>query len=94
MEEVYRSQFRLPYPLYERLKEAAEQSGRSLNAELVFRVTQSLNSEKSTGEGQTRAGQFDVEKLADKLAEPAHREELKTLLATLQRLSEDNRGKK
>ncbi|HYD58972.1 MAG TPA: Arc family DNA-binding protein [Noviherbaspirillum sp.] len=43
MEDQYRSQFRLPYPLYERLKDAASASGRSLNSEVVFRLEQSFN---------------------------------------------------
>ncbi|PMY37310.1 hypothetical protein C1Y35_19685 [Pseudomonas sp. GW456-L14] len=34
-DEIYRSQFRLPYPLYEQLKEAADENHRSVNAELV-----------------------------------------------------------
>ncbi|MEW6460371.1 MAG: Arc family DNA-binding protein [Pseudomonadota bacterium] len=35
MEELYRSQFRLPYSLYEQLKASADQNQRSVNAELV-----------------------------------------------------------
>lgn len=35
MEEIYRSQFRLPYSLYEQLKASAEKHQRSVNAELV-----------------------------------------------------------
>lgn len=35
MEEIYRSQFRLPYSLYEQLKASAEKHQRSINAELV-----------------------------------------------------------
>lgn len=38
MEEIYRSQFRLPYPLYERLKASADRNRRSVNAELVARL--------------------------------------------------------
>ncbi|WP_321346465.1 Arc family DNA-binding protein [Halopseudomonas oceani] len=42
-EEIYRSQFRLPYELYEKLKEAADKSGSSVNAELVLRLQQSFD---------------------------------------------------
>lgn len=42
MEDLYRSQFRLPYPLYERLADAAKAQGRSLNAEVVARLQQSI----------------------------------------------------
>ena len=38
MEDTYRSQFRLPQSLYEKLKASAEQSGRPLNTELVRRL--------------------------------------------------------
>jgi len=47
MEDTYRSQFRLPYPLYEKLKEAADVAGRSVNAELVHRLSIALDGEKS-----------------------------------------------
>lgn len=42
MEDTFRSQFRLPYPLYEKLKAVAEESNRSLNAEIVARLQQSF----------------------------------------------------
>lgn len=38
MDDLYRSQFRLPYSLYESLKEAADKNHRSVNAELVARL--------------------------------------------------------
>lgn len=44
-EDIYRSQFRLPMSLYENLKEAAEGSGRSLNAELVSRLEHSFEAD-------------------------------------------------
>lgn len=40
--DLHRSQFRLPYPLYERLKSASEGSLRSLNAEIVMRLEASF----------------------------------------------------
>lgn len=48
MEDTYRSQFRLPYSLYEKLKEAADTAGRSVNAELVHRLSIALDGNKST----------------------------------------------
>lgn len=38
----FRSQFRLPNDLYERLRESAEREGRSLNAEIVARLEASF----------------------------------------------------
>lgn len=37
-EDIYRSQFRLPYSLYELLKASADENHRSVNAELVARL--------------------------------------------------------
>ncbi|MFK4075218.1 Arc family DNA-binding protein [Ectopseudomonas khazarica] len=45
MDEIYRSQFRLPYPLYEQLKASADANHRSVNAELVARLEESLVSD-------------------------------------------------
>lgn len=42
MEDLYRSQFRLPYSLYESLKEAADKNRRSVNAELVARLDETF----------------------------------------------------
>lgn len=44
-EDQYRSQFRLPYSLYERLQVAADQANRSLNAEIVLRLKESFSAE-------------------------------------------------
>lgn len=41
-EDIYRSQFRLPYPLYEQLKASADENRRSVNAELVARLEESF----------------------------------------------------
>jgi hypothetical protein len=38
MKDSYRSQFRLPWPLYHQLNESATKNQRSLNAELVARL--------------------------------------------------------
>lgn len=43
--DQYRSQFRLPYPLYEKLKAASTEHGKSLNGELVDRLERSLSNE-------------------------------------------------
>lgn len=37
-EDIYRSQFRLPYSLYELLKASADENHRSVNAELIARL--------------------------------------------------------
>lgn len=42
MDDTYRSQFRIPYNLYEQLKAAADKNNRSLNAELVSRLENSF----------------------------------------------------
>lgn len=42
MNDIYRSQFRMPYSVYENLKEAADQNHRSVNAELVARLENSF----------------------------------------------------
>lgn len=44
-DDIYRSQFRLPYSLYERLKESAETNNRSVNAELIARLEHSFYTE-------------------------------------------------
>lgn len=44
-DDVYRSQFRLPYDLYEQLKAAADSNKKSVNAELVARLQASFADE-------------------------------------------------
>lgn len=41
--EIYRSQFRLPYDLYEKLKAAADKNHTSVNAELVDRLARTFD---------------------------------------------------
>lgn len=41
-EDIYRSQFRMPYSLYEKIKESADANRRSVNAELVARLEESF----------------------------------------------------
>lgn len=43
MEEIYRSQFRLPYSLYEKMKASADKNRRSVNAELIARLEESFS---------------------------------------------------
>lgn len=42
MTNIYRSQFRMPFSLFEKLKAEAGKAGRSVNAELVGRLERSL----------------------------------------------------
>ena len=51
--DTYRSQFRLPRSLYEQLKDSAEQSNRSLNAELVERLERSFDEQPGAVNGVT-----------------------------------------
>ena len=41
--DIYRSQFRMPQELYERLKVEADKNKRSVNAELVARLEESFH---------------------------------------------------
>ena len=81
MEDLYRSQFRLPYALFEQLKAAADKSGRSVNAEVVARLADSFVESKALG-GM-------VQRLADRLARPENRTELESLLEIVYRLTEE-----
>ncbi|GLX87874.1 hypothetical protein Pfra02_04430 [Pseudomonas fragi] len=56
MEDTYRSQFRLPYSLYESLKISASSNRRSLNAELVARLEESFGAQGSDADRLQRAG--------------------------------------
>lgn len=47
MEEIFRSQFRLPAGLADKLRAAAEANNRSMNAEIVARLEQSFSPETS-----------------------------------------------
>lgn len=71
MEDLYRSQFRLPWSLYEDLKLEAETSGRSLNAEVVRRLETSLETDKflslDVDGPATRAAVLEVTELVRQL---------------------------
>ena len=47
-DDIYRSQFRLPYDLYEKLKAEADKHHRSLNAEIVTRLSESFEQPASS----------------------------------------------
>ncbi|AZS50644.1 Arc family DNA-binding protein [Entomomonas moraniae] len=47
-DDIYRSQFRLPYSLYEKLKDSADRNNRSVNAELIARLENSYSAPKET----------------------------------------------
>lgn len=81
MEDLYRSQFRLPYSLFDQLKAAADKSGRSVNAEVVARLTDSFT------EGKVIDGM--VERLADRLRRPENKSELEALLEIIYQLTEE-----
>lgn len=90
MEEVYRSQFRLPYSLYEQLKASADKSRRSVNAELVARLEESLERESAN---QQVADRLEAAKLARPVGQSEAAavllqgvDELKTKLVEFQRL--------
>ncbi|GGW23744.1 Arc family DNA-binding protein [Vreelandella hamiltonii] len=57
-DDTYRSQFRLPYSLYEKLKAEAELNHRSLNAELIARLEQSFEGSAPDGLGKMTAHEF------------------------------------
>jgi hypothetical protein len=64
MEEIYRSQFRMPQSLYELLKLSADKNRRSVNAELISRLEQSFSKEDRMRRSFHRAMEGPVE-LAD-----------------------------
>lgn len=45
-DEFFRTQIRIPSDIYEAIKESAEESGRSLNAEMVHLMSVGLNSKE------------------------------------------------
>lgn len=55
--DTYRSQFRMPQELYERLKTEADKNRRSVNAELVARLEDSFNL-RSPSALQTKVASF------------------------------------
>lgn len=60
MQEIFRSQFRLPAELADKIRESSEASGRSMNAEVVARLEQSFQSKPRNDE--------DMAELASQLA--------------------------
>ena len=47
MQEIFRSQFRLPVELADKIRESADAEGRSMNAEVVARLEQSFQERAS-----------------------------------------------
>ncbi|WP_337882555.1 Arc family DNA-binding protein [Chromobacterium haemolyticum] len=63
-EKLYRTQLRLPMRVYEQLKQQADESGRSLNAEIAYRLENSLG-EKALRDGRLPTERQKVELLLD-----------------------------
>jgi len=74
--DLYRSQFRLPYSLYESLKESADQHHRSVNAELVARL-------ESTFSEENRILDMDLGDYADEILAAADAEDAAALAPQL-----------
>lgn len=77
-QDMYRSQFRLPYPLYEELKKAAEHNHRSLNAELVSRLQSTFGDLRPYGE-MLNEGNTEEEARALQMRLSAMQEAMKAL---------------
>jgi hypothetical protein len=84
MDENIRSQLRLPAALHEQLKDEALRSGRSLNSEIVHR---SLIQPRPVS-----APDDFVTSMADRLADPANREHLRSIVSLL--VAPDDKAKK
>lgn len=76
MNDTYRSQFRLPFELADKLRESAEQSGRSMNAEIVARLQATFDETVvTTVEARAKPGtqeqrfEFNADEIADKVVE-------------------------
>lgn len=83
MEDTFRSQFRLPYPLYEKLKAVAEESNRSLNAEIVARL-QSTFATTSHGVMPPMGGGASQKTPVEGVDTPLSKERLAEILAMLE----------
>lgn len=93
-DDLYRSQFRLPYSLYERLKASADANRRSVNAELVARLEETF---RDDGGEETRRYISGIDKsaLLETINEaPVTRKDLNDALmeAVLEVLSELKEG--
>ena len=62
--DIYRSQFRMPQDLYERLKAEADKNKRSVNAELVARLEDSFNA-RAPSALRAKVGDFLTENFDD-----------------------------
>lgn len=57
--DLYRSQFRLPQSLYEKLKDEADKNRRSVNAELVARLQASFDDDRTSALAEIITLNFD-----------------------------------
>lgn len=64
-DDFFRTQIRIPSDIYEAIKEAAEESGRSINAEMVHLMATALNvTEPETALTEVRIREWIREELA------------------------------
>ncbi len=87
MEDIYRSQFRLPYSLYEQLKKSADASRRSINSELVARLERSFLVEDLSAMEQMNTEEMkDLEAAIDYLNRPTIEIRLESVELQLQQI--------
>lgn len=67
-DDQYRSQFRLPYELYEQLKAAADTNKNSVNAELVARLQESFSAKPDAAELEGRIAGMELRAMATELS--------------------------
>lgn len=87
MEDIYRSQFRLPYSLYEQLKKSADASRRSINSELVARLENSFLLEDLSAMEQMSVEEANsIEAAIDLLNQPTIETRLESVEQQLQQI--------
>lgn len=67
-DDLYRSQFRLPYELYEQLKAAADANKNSVNAELVARLQESFSARPDSAALESRIAAIELKSMATELS--------------------------
>lgn len=69
MQDIFRSQFRLPVELADKLRESAEASNRSMNAEIVARLEGSFAGDGAEGDGRrgSRHAVDDLKRMAARI---------------------------
>ena len=63
-DDFFRTQIRIPSDVYEAIKESAEESGRSINAEMVHLMSLGLSSKEQPTDDDTRIRALIREELA------------------------------